>query len=240
MKKNMLSAIVVAFTITIMLIPSVYAANQSMTTTATVTFTGMAQTQLTPVNPNDPDKPMDKTNPDIPGNQAPDDKAGLRLIAAPNFNFGTYDLKDGINLKRNPIPDSNNSYNMYAAQVSDTRNSNKGWQLRVSNTQFKNTKSNTVLTGAIITLAKPAVTNSAQADTTKPVTNNVAYVGSATILNGQDTTTIMNITPGKDAGNLTTSINWQPKDVTLTAPVGNITTGDTFTSSVIWTLISAQ
>lgn len=244
MKKTIFGAAVVALIAPTMLATSVHADDaRTLTTTAKVTFTGNPVTPVTPVDPNSPDKPVDPSkpvNPDNPVNPNKPDSTGLYLITAPNFNFGEYDLSKGTSMSVNPTKDDNNPYGVYSAQVSDTRTGGKGWTLTVSNDQFAN-KDGQKITGAVLSLDKPAVYNSAQSDPSKAVTGNSAYTGTAANLSGDGNgTTVMSVASGQDQGNLTTSINWSPENVTLKAPVANVVTGQTYTSNLTWTLAAAQ
>lgn len=251
--RKKLSAIIIALAVPLVLIPSAHADNQSMPTTSTIEFAGMPKVPSGPVDPNSPDKPMEQPNPDIVGN--PDNKGqynpgALRLIAVPNFNFGSYDLKDGPKMERTAIPDVNNKYKLYSVQISDTRpytsddNIFRPWVLKLTFEELKNDRTGSTLSNTSFAFKNPTITSTNQADPTKVFqdidsSNPYVYYGGARLYAGQEWG-IISALPGNGRGKLTTSINWRPQDIVLSAPVGNAISGDNYSTNMYWYLESVQ
>lgn len=257
-KKTIFGAAVVALIAPTMLATSVHADSTSLNTTAKVAFTGNPSSPQGPVNPTDPSNPSNpdnpgspsnpNTNPDQPVNPSrPTDGTGaLWLITAPSFDFGSHDIAKGALSSLNPTLNGKNTSKLYYAQVSDTRTGGLGWNLTVSNSPFTGAKTTDgtnvgdVLTGAKLTIGQAtSVYNSASATPSTPVTT--GYTSTAQTLNGDGKSSSAPVlVAAKGSGNLTTTINWAPTQIKLDTPVYAAVSGETYTSTLTWTLASTQ
>ncbi|ALS02120.1 hypothetical protein ATZ33_12220 [Enterococcus silesiacus] len=88
--------------------------------------------------------PIDKDTPkeDITNQPGP-----LSIDVAPNFDFGTD--KIGVGTTEYPIKNTNNPY----VQVTDSRGTGAGWDLKAKITEFETADKSNKLTGATLTLA---------------------------------------------------------------------------------------
>lgn len=254
MKKSIFSAAVVALIAPIVLSTSANAATQtSMDSKATISFTGNPEQPSGPVNPTDPSDPKNPdnpgtpekpdNNPDQPVNPTKPVTTGLYLVTAPSFNFGSHKINDGALKDINPTLASNKS-GLYYAQISDTRTGGIGWKLSVNNTPFTGSKTDgganvgDELKGANLTIGQAtSILNNASATPNKPVTAGIT--STAQTLDGSGTNAII-AQAEKGNGNMVTSINWAPSQIKLSTPTYAATSGETYTSTLTWTLASTE
>ncbi|MBJ7688154.1 WxL domain-containing protein [Weissella confusa] len=131
-------------------------------TKATVTFVAPKENPDKPVAPGtDPDNPNPVTpnQPDNPGNTS---KADLKLVWAPDLDFGSKNeiksMTQVLDAKKIPMSDTN--YGPAYVQVSDEGGKAEGWNVTVKQDDEFKTSDNDVLTGAFLTFANPAVSMS--------------------------------------------------------------------------------
>ena len=205
------------------------AEKRSGTTNATATFTANNDTNVSPVDPNDPTKiatPQDGSNGATPG-------SGLSLIYVPkNWNFGKNNVpvqsqdislltKEGTSLLNNKT----------SIQVSDSRGTNSGWNLSVLGSQFSATiAGDSVVKSTGIQLILP------QGDLSTPerTANGVTASASDTALTSE--TRVLNATTNNGGG--ITVYNLPTTAIKLRVP-GNSVQAGTYSTVLNWTLSDA-
>ncbi|MBK0039234.1 MULTISPECIES: WxL domain-containing protein [unclassified Enterococcus] len=180
---------------------------------------------------NEPDVEI---NPEVPGTTGP-----LSIVKAATMNFGsqvisnqdqTYNMIAERQQKTGTTGDENKVPYVSFAQVSDTRGSNAGWDLKVSLSDFQaeNTQ-NAILRGAEVTLKDPQIQYTGNNQELAPA----AHANNLKLIPNNTSVSVMTAEQGKGAG--VSSVVWGNQadlDAQVTAEGDNIVTNDAIQLSV--------
>jgi len=201
---------------------------------------------------NEPDVEI---NPEVPGTTGP-----LSIVKAATMNFGsqvisnqdqTYNMIAERQQKTGTTGDENKVPYVSFAQVSDTRGSNAGWDLKVSLSDFQaeNTQ-NAILRGAEVTLKDPQIQYTGNNQELAPA----AHANNLKLIPNNTSVSVMTAEQGNGAG--VSSVVWGNQadlDAQVTAEGDNIVTNDaiqlsvpgasakdatTYTSTLTWELMA--
>lgn len=181
------------------------------------------------VDPTDPSKPAaDPADPGkTPENTGTGSSKDLRLDYVPStFDFGTvnFSWSEGNHKARGTADESQ------WIQVADERKTENDWTLKVRATDFKASNDDT-LSGAALSLPNGKVYNKKTAS----VSNPTGLTGRSLTLNNADQTIVTGT--GDNAKNETTYV-WEKNAVNLKVPGGQGSVGETYKSTITWTLES--
>lgn len=201
------------------------AENRSGTTNATATFTANNDTNVSPVDPNDPTKiatPQDGSNGATPG-------SGLSLIYVPKtWNFGTNNVpvqSQDISLLTTGGTSLLN--NQTSIQVSDSRGTNSGWKLSVLGNQLSAGDS-------VKSIGIQLILPEGKVSTPQGKSNGVTPSSSDTALTSA--TSVLNATTNNGGG--ITVYNLTTTDIKLRVP-GNSVQAGTYSTVLNWNLADA-
>lgn len=202
----------------------VASADESVSTNATITFTGDNTDPTSPVDPTDPDSPGDGTGTGMSG--------PLSLDYVPTMDFGTHSISGQV--------ETYESTNLTPyIQTTDKRGSGAGWKVTVSLTSFTNDSSSSSFDGTM-TLTNPGVlTTTTNSNTDAPTASSSVTVSPA--LGDQ----LLVGTTADNQGMSTWVTNWLPtttgttnNSATLTVNTSGVIT-DAYTATLNWTIHDA-
>ncbi|EUJ27204.1 cell surface protein [Listeria floridensis FSL S10-1187] len=208
---------------------------------SSVQFVGDDDGTTQPVNPVDPTEEVNPTDPVTPTSGA------LRIDFASNISFGTQKIY-GKDTTYHPLytqvkPVSDGTITKYVpqyVQITDNTGLNQGWELMVSGTEFKST-SDKVLTGAELILSGTTV-NSKMDQKFKPsLINSRVAIGSTpesvVTASANEGMSVWTVAFGDAEGLNSSSFN---SNISLHVPAETVkVAGETYTSTLTWTLSSA-
>lgn len=187
-------------------------------------------------------KPIDPTNPQ-PGNETDAENEGtgnigyLRVDYAPsNFDFGkvTTSFLNKTYQANQPLSVSGKTLTQQWIQVSDTRLSDNGWTLSVSqSTPFIGSDGST-LEGAQLKIPKGKIYNTAS--NSEPIIDNSIISREVSL---SETPTAILTTPKANASgkNITTNV-WDPTQVSLYVPGGSAKNKVRYQTTINWLLVT--
>ena len=209
------------------------------TTEGSIIFDDDSSEPNKPVKPEKPDEETDdKDKEDNPDNKPTGNKGVLTLDVVPSeFNFGIVNLsmKEATYhaTSKNKDEDANP---LNYLQVTDKRTDSNGWTVVVSRTEFKSQEGNE-LTGSTLTIPEGTPRNSLNEDASEKddelITNEINL---GVDEEGEGSHVIFRAPEKEKVGKDTSTNAWNVKDVTLTVPELTAKKGETFESTINWTL----